>query len=170
MSKGAKTTTTQTGTQSGTQSGASTNTFGYMQPPDTPDIQGLRGFEFQSDPSSPYRTARAHESLHNSYLNPYGAYTTPAIRDAALRTGDMNINQQAGQQSAEDNYNLQGQRYGQRLALAGMTAPQMVQTGGSYSGNSSGMSSGTGTSQQSGGLGQMILQQAIQGGAQAATA
>ena len=152
MSHGPKTQTTTQQTQA--------NTFGQIAPQDTPDIQALRGFQFQADPSQPYIYARAHESLHNTANNPYGAYTTPAVRDAALRTGDMNLTQQQGQASAQENASLNNLRFGQQTALAELTAPHIVQTGGT--------SSGTGTSQQSGGLGQAVLGGFAQGAGAAA--
>lgn len=148
MSKGAKTTTTQTQQQA--------NTFRQITPQNTADTDALRNFQFQGDPTAPYRNAQAKQSLHESYHNPYGAYTTPAVRDAAIRTGEMNLNQQQGQQSAEENATLNNMRYGQLAGLAEMTAPRIVQTGGT--------SSGTGTSQQSGGLGQLLLSSALSGG------
>lgn len=163
--KGPKTTTTST--NAGTQAGSTMNTFGQITPEDTPDIQSFRDFKYQADPSQPYVFARAHENLHNSHENPYGAYTTPAIREAALRTGDMNLTQMQGQQSAQENAQLNNMQANQKAALADLTKPQTVQTGGTYSGTSSG--SGTGTSQQSGGMGQFILGNAIEGATAAAT-
>jgi hypothetical protein len=165
MSKGPKTTTTSTNT--GTQAGSTTNTFGQITPEDTPDIKSFRDFKYQADPSSPYRFAQAKEDLSDIHSNPYGAYTTPAIRDAAIRTGDMNLTQMQGQQSAQENVQLNNMQANQRAALADLTKPQTVQTGGTYSGTSSG--SGTGTSQQSGGMGQFILGNAIEGAAAGAT-
>jgi hypothetical protein len=140
-----------------------------MTPQDTPDIQGLRDFQFASDPSSPFRFARAKQDLERVSSNPYGAYTTPAVRDAQMKTGIMNLTQQEGQTSAEENANLNNMKYAQKSGLASLTAPQLVNTGNSYSGTQSGSSSGmstgtgTGTSQQSGGLGQMLLGSVLQG-------
>lgn len=137
-----------------------------MTPPDTPDIQSLRDFQFASDPTSPYRFARAKQDLEHVASNPYGAYTTPATREASLRTGIMDLTQQEGQTSAAENAQLNNMQYGQKKDVATMAQPQLVNTGGAYSGTSSGTStgSGTGTSQQSGGLLQSLLGGAMMGG------
>lgn len=85
MSKGPKAIQTTQGTQ--------TNTYGQIVPQNTPEMDALRGWKYTSDPAQPYMYARAHEDLHESFHNPYGAYTTPAIRDAAMRSGDMELRQ-----------------------------------------------------------------------------
>jgi hypothetical protein len=173
------------GTSEGSYEGQTGTQYGWQQMPDTPDISRLRDFEFASDPSSPYRFARARQDLDRITNNPYGAYTTPAVRDAQMRTGSMNLTQQAGQTAAEENAVLRGLQYGQRSNVAQLTAPRLVQTGttssgsnqetntgstsgnstelnagtssGTSSGSSTGTATGTGTSQQSGGLGQQTL-------------
>jgi hypothetical protein len=124
----------------------------------------LREFKFQSDPSQPYIYGRAKQDLERQSQNPYGAYTTPAVREAALKTGTMNLTQQQGQASAQENAQLNNMQYAQKAGVADLTRPQLVQMGGSYSGTGA----GTGTSQQSGGLGQMLLGGLMQGGSAAA--
>lgn len=128
-----------------------------MTPPETADVTNLRDFEFTADPRVGYSFARTRRNVADSYSNPYGSYTTPALRDAMLRSQLEDIGQQEAQALSEENYARQGLQYAQRADVANMTQPRMVQTGGS--GTSSGTSSGSGTSnvQQSGGaLGSII--------------
>lgn len=111
--------------------------------PDSEDITALRGYRETLDPSIAHGYARRQSSLRNSYQNPLGQYTTPAMRDAALRSQEGDLEQEYGQ-AQRVGYNDMQQRTGQRLAgLAGLTAPRLTQTGETSSGSSSGTSSGT---------------------------
>lgn len=130
----------QTNTQTQNQAYSGTNTYGWMTPPDTGDINAMRDFQFTADPRVPYTFAKTRSNLAESYNNPMGANTTPAIRDAALRASYEDIGQQEGQALREENYARQGLDYARRADVATMTQPRMVQT--SQSGTSSGTSSG----------------------------
>jgi hypothetical protein len=68
------------------------------------------------------------------------------------------LRQEEGQESMQEQYGMNQQEQARLLAVAGLTKPEIVQTGG------------TGTSQQSGGLGQFILGNIIQGASAGATA
>lgn len=135
----------QSGTQSGNQQQQFTNQYGWEQMPDSQDIAALRGYREQVDPSIGASYSRRQTNLRSSYQNPLGAYTTPAMRDAALRSQEGELEQEYGQAQRQGYNDIQG-RTGQRLAgLASLTAPNMVQSGGSSSGTSSGTYSGTGS-------------------------
>lgn len=142
-----KTATTQgTQQQSGSQNQQQnfTNQYGFEQMPDSEDIKALRGYKEQIDPSIAHSYSRRQTNLKNSFNNPLGQYTTPAMRDATQRSHEGELEQEYGQAQRQGYSDMQG-RTGQRLAgLAGLTAPTMVQTGGSSSG--SGTYSGTGSS------------------------
>lgn len=108
-----------------------------MQPPDTPATTALQGMVKQgSDPSIPYAFAQRRQDVANSFQNPLGAYTTPAVRDAANRvTGEklamdestaMQASKLAGDEAA----------FGRQATVAGLTSPRLVQTGGTSSGTS----------------------------------
>lgn len=58
-----------------------------------------------------------------------GGYTTPQIRDATLRSGERDIDQQAGMESRAGQYDVNAQTYQKNAYLAGLTAPPLVQTG-----------------------------------------
>lgn len=134
---GPKTKTTQTQQQTG----SNTATYGYSPGADSADIQAQRNFEFTPDPRVGYAFARQRQQAHDSYAQPLGGYSTPQLRDAALRASDADSAQTEAQTLAEENHNLQGLKYAQKADVAQMTAPRFVQTGGTT--QQSGESSGT---------------------------
>lgn len=79
------------------------------------------------------------------------------MRDAAIRSGNSNLEQQYGAQQEQAQQGLELEQYGQALNLANESAPTLTQTGSS--GTSS--SSGTGSQVQS----QSPLGQIATGGA-----
>lgn len=76
-----------------------------------------------------------------------GGYTTPQIRDAIRRSGQRELLQMGGQQTREGAYDVNRLNQSKNLALAGMTAPRLVNTGSTST--STGTQSGTGTVTQS---------------------
>lgn len=120
------------------QSYSGTNQYGYETPPDTADVQAVRGFEFGVDPSIATAYGAAKNKIANQFSSPISGSYTPAMRDAILRSQYRDLaQQQAGAHSAAY-ADTQGSRFGQKAAVAAMTAPRLVQTG------QSGSSSGTG--------------------------
>lgn len=130
--------------QTQNQSTTSANTYGYVNTPETADTTALRNFKFEHDPRIPYAFARGRANVHNNYANPLGGSLggNAQLRDAALNANDQDSAQQEGQALSEENYGLQGLKYGQLADIASRTAPRFVQTGGSSTG------SGTTTVQQ----------------------
>jgi hypothetical protein len=154
-------TQSQTGSQSGSTSGTGgfTGTTGYdwFQNPGSEDITALRGYKEQIDPAIGAQHSRRQTNLRASYSNPLGQYTTPAMRDAALRSQEGELEQDYGQ-AQRNAYSDQQGRTGQRMAgLAALTAPQLQQTGSTgattesstTSGDYSGSGTNTGSTTQS---------------------
>lgn len=124
--------------QSTTQS---TNTYGFLPPPNTGDIDAVRNFQFSHDPRVPYSFGRAMERARDTYANPLGANSTQAIRDASLRATSEDLGQQEAQAYAEEGRSLQGLDFARLMDIANLTQPRLVQTGGTSS--SSGTASGS---------------------------
>lgn len=82
------------------------------------------------DSSIPYLYARLRESADNSYKNPLGAYTSPAVRDAAARANSNGLGMQEAQAVQNSQNQADSVNFGRQAAVAGMTAPQLTQTGG----------------------------------------
>jgi hypothetical protein len=157
-----KTTTTQSGTQSGSQNSAfnNQNTFDWKTAPDTEDTKAYRDWRPQIDPGLGYQYGNARNQLTSSFNDPMGGYSTPQVRDAQLRTGMRNLNQDEAQAFRGGYNDVNSQRGNQLGTLAAMNHPQLVQTGGSgtSNGTSTGTYSGNGQSVQSGGfLGDLLL-------------
>jgi len=159
----------QTTTQSGSQNSnyANTNTFDWKTAPDTQDTQAFRDWRPQIDPGLGYQYETAKQKLASSFNSPMGGYVTPQMRDAQLRTGMRNLNQDEAQAFRQGYADVNSQRGTQLGALAALTRPQLVQTGSS--GTASGTSTGNSTTVQSGGfLGDLALG-AVQGKSRAAS-
>lgn len=138
-----KTTATTTGTQSGSQAYDNRSTYDWMDSPGSEDITALRDYKEQLDPSIGAAHSRRQTNLRSSFQNPLGANTTPAMRDAILRSQEGELEQDYGQ-AQRQGYNDMQERTGTRRAmLAGLTAPTLTQTGSSGTGTSSGTNSGT---------------------------
>lgn len=153
--------TQSTQSQSGSNQQNFTNQYGWEQNPGSEDITALRGYREQLDPSIAHNYSRRQSNLRNSFQNPLGQYTTPAMRDATLRSHEGELEQEYGQAQREGYSDMQ-RRTGQRLTgLASLTAPNMVSTGGSQTGTYSGTGSGTGQTSQS----EPLLPGIIQAGA-----
>ncbi len=135
------------------------NTYGYVDTPVTPQIQAVVDMKASTDPTIPYRYAAQRQQLADSYNNPFGAATSPAVRDAAARVTNQRLAMDEGQATAESQYNADQQNYARALTGAQLTAPKFVQTGGT--------TNGTSTQTQSGGfLGDLAL--GLVGGASSA--
>lgn len=115
-----------------------TTSYGWQTPPESKDVTALRDFNFKVDPSIGYAFGSAKNKIADSFSNPIGGYMTPEMRDRILRSSLSNLAQQEAQAKSEAYSQLQGQQFGQRAAVAGMTAPRLVTTGSSGSGTSSG--------------------------------
>lgn len=112
------------------QTTTQTNTYGWQASPGSADIDALRGMKAKADTSIPYLYARLRESADNSFKNPLGAYTSPAVRDAAARANSNGLGMQEAQAQQNSQNQADSVNFGRQAAVAGMTAPQLTQTGG----------------------------------------
>jgi hypothetical protein len=130
------------------QENTQTNTFGYVPAQVTKEMQAVIDMKAQKDPTIPYRSAAQREDLANSYSNPLGSYTTPAVREAVNRSAGQRLAMDEAQANAESQFNVDNENYNRAVTGANLSAPRFVQTGGSS----------TGTTTQSGGfLGDLAL-------------
>lgn len=122
-------------TQNTAYGGTSTSSVG-----ENADLQSYRDWQPQADPSIPYRYARARTDLNQSFNNPTGQYSTPAIREATQRSAEGDLMQGEGQAMRESQYDVNAQTGAKNAYLASMTTPRTVTSSGT------GNSSGTGSS------------------------
>lgn len=141
------TNTQQTQNQQQNQQFNTQNAYGWQTPPDTADVQRLRDTQFQIDPTIGSRIGGAVRRMQSSFNSPLGGYYTPGMRAAIERGQERELMQTGGEQTRAGIYDVNNQNYARNLAVAGMTAPRLVQTGasGQSSGTVSGTSSGTST-------------------------
>ena len=128
--------TTTASTQNTAFNNTSTSSVG-----ENADLQSYRDWQPEGDPTIPYRFARARTDLNQSFDNPLGQYTTPAIREATQRAGEGELMQQEGQAMRESQYDVNAQTGAKNAYLASLTAPRTTTSSGT--GNSSGTGSST---------------------------
>jgi len=102
------------------------NTPGWSAPPGTADISTLRGMVPGGDFATPIRNqyARAEQDLSRSYNNPMGAFTSPDVRDKAMRSQKLDMQQSLGMDLANAEQQNADARFNRQATVAGMTAPQ----------------------------------------------
>ena len=112
-----------------------TNTWGYQQAPITPYTQAaINASDVTEDPSIQNRYASMEDDVRNSYDDPYGAYTSPDVRQKSMLSRLLKLNTERDKALSENRFNTQQQRFGNKVSIAQLTAPSLVQTGGSSSG------------------------------------
>lgn len=114
--------------------------YGWQAPPDTADVAAYRAYRPEVDPSIASGAAEFKRRLNSSFINPLGGNVTAGMKDALLRSGNRQIDQDASQAFRAGAYDVNQQRGGQLASLAALTSPRLTQT------SSSGSSTGTGTS------------------------
>ena len=107
-----------------------TNSYSYIPHPGSADINALRNFKAEVNPTIPYRYAAAKEDLENSFHAPLGAATSPAARDAAARSASNRLRMDEAVDTAASYADANNANFGRQAAVAGMTSPQFAQTGG----------------------------------------
>ena len=125
-----------------------TNTYGTINPQGNEYTKAVEDWHPQVDPSIGYSFARARRGIENSFNDPFGAYSSAGAREMEKRNRFQEMGQQEAQANNEAAFNANNQEYMKRLALADMLGPKVVQTGGS--------SSGTSTTSQPMGIGQIV--------------
>lgn len=121
-------------TKTNSSSGSSTNTFTRAPGASSPDIDNLRNTQFQIDPSIQYRAASARNRVNAGLNNPLGGYSTPQIADARRSAAYRDIDEQASMAGRAGQFDVNNLNLGKSQFLAGLTAPPLVNSGSSYTG------------------------------------
>lgn len=132
-----KTSTTSTGSQSSQYS----NQFGWAEAPINAQMQRViddANAPAHADPSTMHRFAAAEEQLDRSYNDPFGAATSPDVREKAQRSGHLTLTRERDKAMREGEFEANQVKFGQRLAAAGLTQQQLINTGGTSSGSQQG--------------------------------
>jgi hypothetical protein len=131
----------QTTTQ--TQQSQQANTYGYMTPGSTPDIDALRSQKFSVDPGLHAQYGNLRGQVDKAAHDPMGAAYDPHVAQQQREAARERLGQQESQAYRAGEYDVNRLNFSRNATVAGMTAPQLVQTGQSSTG------SGTGTTVQS---------------------
>jgi hypothetical protein len=114
-----------------TTQGTTSNTasYDYKTPPTTPALDTLKNQTFEIDPGIAAQYGRERNDLNRSFQNPTGAFLSPQVRDMQLESGRERLGSQEAQAMREGAYDVNKLNFARNQAVAGMSAPQLVQTG-----------------------------------------
>lgn len=113
------------------------NTYQYMTTPGSADIDALRQNISRLgniDPSIQYEAGLAKQNIENRFNNPFGANYSPEVQDAIRYNQGQQIDQRAGVMVRDDRRRAQLAQISAQGGLAQLTAPQLVQSGGTMQG------------------------------------
>lgn len=148
----------QQGNQQQTQSYQST--YNWERPPITPEVQNVideANSPAQIDPSIAGIYGNISNQILNSYNDPFGAKTTQAVREKSLRSNLLKVGTERAKAQNQAYWDAKNTGFSRKVTAAGMTAPQLVQTGGSSNANS------TSNMTQSGGFWSSIIPSLVSG-------
>src|SRR5574343_862411 len=100
--------------------------------PETQEVKDLKNFRYEKDPRLPFIFANRKQQYAESYDNQLGAYTTPMVRDQAVRANNAKLDQEYAAASAAENAQGNNIRLGQLTSVADMMSPQLVQKTGGF--------------------------------------
>ena len=119
------------------------NSFEHIPTPITPEIKNaqsvannLRG---AVDPQIRYDYANARTDFNSQFHNPSGKYTTQAERDAMHRAGLKEMAQDETNDTVQGAFDANDNDFQRQKALAQLTAPKLVQTGGTTTSTQGGL-------------------------------
>lgn len=121
--------------QNQTSRNTTANTFTRLPGASSPDIDTLRNTKFDIDPGLSAEYGKARSDLNKSFQQPLGAYLSPQVRDAQLRSGNERLNRDEAQAMRQGQYDVNNQKFGRDVTVAGLTAPPLVQAGSTSTGS-----------------------------------
>lgn len=111
-----------------------TNTYGHQMMPTTPEMTRTQEIadklRDKINPMIRGNFAAARRNLKDSFTNPLGAHTTAAIRDATIRSGNQELDQQENLALSNAEFQANQADWERSMGMAQLTKPQLVQTGG----------------------------------------
>lgn len=115
--------------QTSTGTSSSTASYGYQVPPSTPALDKLRSDTFEVDPGIAAQYGKQRADLNASFHQPTGAFLPPAVRDAQMRSGNERLGVEQANAQREGQFDVNKLNFARDQAVAGMSAPQLTQTG-----------------------------------------
>lgn len=115
-----------------------TNTYGYQTPPSTPDLDKLRGEKFTVDPGLDAQYGSLRSQVDKSAHNPLGPSYNPQVAEQQRKSAMERLGQDEAQAYRGGQYDANKLNFARDSTVAGMSAPQLTQTGSSSTGSGSG--------------------------------
>lgn len=112
----------------------STSTFAWQAPPDSPDIKALRDLPSENQFLEPVLQAqfdRNKQKVQNRLESSYNQNIPQAVRENTAIQANTELANDYGTALAQGAYNDRQVEMQKKLAIAGLTRPQLVQTGSS---------------------------------------
>src|SRR6185369_11190275 len=97
-------------------------------------IAKLSGAKFEVDPGLHAQYGQLRSQLKSGFNNPLGANYSPEVRDAIIRSGEERLGQQEAEAYRGGQYDANRLGYSRDVTVAGMSQPQLTQTGGTTTG------------------------------------
>lgn len=105
-----------------------TANYGFFQKPNWAELDTLKAWNPQADPTIGYNFGRQRQDLERSFVSPTGSYQTPELREQQMRSGIENIGQNEAQARRADMYDQNQMNLGKLTNIAQMKAPEFAKT------------------------------------------
>ncbi len=112
----------------GGQKQTSTANYGFFQKPNWQEVDDLKAWNPQADPTIGFNFGRQRQDLERSFVAPAGSYQTPELREQQMRSGIQEIGQNEAMARRADMYDQNQLNLGKLTNIAQMKAPEFAKT------------------------------------------
>ena len=106
----------------------STANYGFFQKPNWGELDDLKAWNPQADPTIGFNFGRQRQDLERSFVAPTGSYQTPELREQQMRSGIQEIGQNEAQARRADMSDQNQLNLGKLTNIAQMKAPEFAKT------------------------------------------
>lgn len=117
---------------------AFTSQYDWLSSPVNSQMQGVLDMAnkpVQADPSIQHRYASMEEDVRRSTADPFGAGTSADVRQKSQLSRILGVQKDRDKAMREGYHQAEDTSFGRKTAAAALTMPQLVQTGGTSTGN-----------------------------------
>lgn len=112
----------------GGQKATSTANYGFFQKPNWQELDDLKAWNPQADPTIDFNFGEQQQNLERSFVAPTGSYQTPELREQQMRSGTERIGQNRAMAKRADMYDQNQLNLGKLTNIAQMKAPEFAKT------------------------------------------
>lgn len=106
----------------------STANYGFFQKPNWQEVDDLKAWNPQADPTIDFNFGEQQQNLERSFVAPTGSYQTPELREQQMRSGAERIGQNRAMAKRADMYDQNQLNLGKLTNIAQMKAPEFAKT------------------------------------------